>query len=316
MFLVMFLITLTTGTCSTLGSLGSSEFWSIEHAISLGVLLIAPVLLPAVVKMRESIEKKRERRVHDLTIDEGRRDDRVVVLELKEEEPNSELREEEVSLGSMLQKLDFWLYFFSYMFGATLGLVFLNNLGQIAESRGFSHVSSLVSLSSSMGFFGRLMPSLLDYYVAKREGMISRPGFMATMMAPMAAAFFMLLKSSHLILYISTAIIGACSGAITSIAVSATPELFGTKNFAVNHNVVVANIPIGSFVFGYLAALLYQRGGGMNTCIGVECYSKTFVIWCCVCSFGTVLCTALYLRRRLRFRSPAGEEANSGGDEE
>ena len=64
----------------------------------------------------------------------------------------------------MLRRIDFWLYFFVYLFGATLGLVFLNNLGQIAESRGYSGTSSLVSLSSSFGFFGRLMPSIGDYF--------------------------------------------------------------------------------------------------------------------------------------------------------
>jgi hypothetical protein len=53
------------------------------------------------------------------------------------------------------------------MFSGTLGLVFLNNLGQIAESRRLEQTSTLVSLSSSFGFFGRLLPSFMDYYSAK-----------------------------------------------------------------------------------------------------------------------------------------------------
>ena len=32
----------------------------------------------------------------------------------------------------------------------------------IVESRGYCRTSSLVSLSSSFGFFGRLMPSIVD----------------------------------------------------------------------------------------------------------------------------------------------------------
>ena len=122
---------------------------------------------------------------------------------------------------------------------------------------------------------------------------------MAVMMAPMGGAFLLLLNSSTLSLYIGTAIIGACSGAVTSIAVSATPELFGTKNFAVNHNVVVTNIPIGSFLFGYFAAVLYQGGGGgTESCMGTECYYRTFIVWGSVCSLGTLLCTILYIRTR------------------
>ena len=71
---------------------------------------------------------------------------------------------EEVGVKLMLRRINFWLYFFVYFFGATVGLVYLNNLGQIAESRGCSNISSLVSLSSSFGFFGRLMPSLMYYF--------------------------------------------------------------------------------------------------------------------------------------------------------
>ncbi|CAL9761629.1 unnamed protein product [Musa acuminata subsp. burmannicoides] len=130
--------------------------------------------------------------------------------------------------------------------------------------------------------------------------MISRPASMAAMMAPMAAAFFMLVNPSRLCLYMSTAVIGAFTGAITSIAVSATTEMFGTKHFSVNHNIVVTNIPAGSFVFGYLAAILYQRGatGGSHSCRGTACYETTFVLWGATCSVASILCTALYIRRR------------------
>jgi hypothetical protein len=122
---------------------------------------------------------------------------------------------------------------------------------------------------------------------------------MATLMAPMAGAFFLLLNPGDFFLYLSTAVIGTCTGAITSVAVSATSELFGTKNFGVNHNVVVSNIPVGSLCFGYFAALLYQRGaGGSNRCIGAACYQETFVVWGATCAVGTLLCAVLYARSR------------------
>jgi hypothetical protein len=50
------------------------------------------------------------------------------------------------------------------MFSGTLGLVFQNNLKQITESRRLAKTPTLVSLSSSFGFFGRLLPSFLGYY--------------------------------------------------------------------------------------------------------------------------------------------------------
>jgi hypothetical protein len=58
----------------------------------------------------------------------------------------------------------------------------------------------------------------------------------------MVGAFFLLC--------ISTAIIGTCTGAITWVAVSATRELFGTKNNGVNRNILMCNILLSSLCFG------------------------------------------------------------------
>jgi len=182
-FLVMFAITLATGACAVVGSIGStsgSGLSSREHVISLGVLLATPVLIPLALRVRESLHKiretKRENRIHDLGTDDA---GPVVVIDVAtaaaaDAESNkegddvmAEKPQEEIGGLRLLRKLDFWLYFFSYMFSGTLGLVFLNNLGQIAESRRLGQTSTLVSLSSSFGFFGRLLPSFLDYYSAK-----------------------------------------------------------------------------------------------------------------------------------------------------
>lgn len=122
---------------------------------------------------------------------------------------------------------------------------------------------------------------------------------MLALMAPTAGAFFFLLNSTDLALYTSSAIIGVCTGAVTSISVSTTTELFGTKNFSVNHNVVVANIPVGSFLFGFMAALLYRKEeDGDGKCMGMECYRRTFIIWGFLCLFGTFLALILHFRTR------------------
>jgi hypothetical protein len=63
---------------------------------------------------------------------------------------------------------------------------------------------------------------------------------------------------------------------------------------------VVANIPIGSFIFGYSAALIYHREGDGDGkyCMGMQCYRNTFIIWGSVCLFGTFLALVLYARLR------------------
>ncbi|XP_062231654.1 protein NUCLEAR FUSION DEFECTIVE 4-like [Phragmites australis] len=310
-FLAMFAITLATGACAIVDSVGYKPIGvsSREHMVSFYVFLALPVLIPVALRVRERVAKIREtkweNRVHDHDSDGPETAVSVVELEAEDKQEREQGQEpeqsdqEEVGGIRLLRRIDFWLYFFSYMFSGTLGLVFLNNLGQIAESRGLADASTLVSLSSSFGFFGRLLPAFLDYYTAKSGYSLSRTASMASLMAPMSVAFFVLLHPRDMFLYASTAVVGTCTGAITSVAVSATSELFGTKNFGVNHNVLVANIPLGSLCFGYLAAFLYQRGAhGSNRCLGAACYRDTFLLWGAMCAVGTALCTVLYARSR------------------
>jgi hypothetical protein len=167
-FIVMFAITIATGVCAVAGISGLSS------RVSLGVLLVVPVLIPVALRIRKSMNKIREARTRENRTQQLGSDDAAVVIEVMdietEEEETivaAEKPQEEVGGLQLLTKPDFWLYYFSYMFSGTLGLVFLNNLGQIAESRGLEQTSTLVSLSSSFGFFGRLLPSFMDYYSAK-----------------------------------------------------------------------------------------------------------------------------------------------------
>ncbi|CAK8566029.1 unnamed protein product [Lathyrus sativus] len=297
-FALMFVITIGTGIFAVISSLQifTNKISSLGVLMGLLVSLLLPLLLPICVKIKElvdSLHKKRESlRIYHFTMEEN------IDKESNMKEGEDSCVMEEIGVKLMLKRMNFWLYFFVYFFGATVGLVFLNNLGQIAESRGSSATSYLVSLSSSFGFFGRLIPSLIDYF-SREKRTISRPALMVGVMAPTAGAFFLLLNKTDIALYISTAVIGVSTGAITSAAISTTTELFGTKNFSVNHNVVVANIPIGSFLFGYSAALIYRKqGNGDGKCMGMECFSNAFIIWGSFCCLGTFLALILYFRTR------------------
>ncbi|KAE9615110.1 putative major facilitator superfamily domain-containing protein [Lupinus albus] len=307
-FVVMFVITIVTGIYDVISSLQivTSNISPLNNLIGILVTLFLPLLVSISLKIKELVEywkTQTERiRVYHSSAEESTREKRSDNNEVKEGEDNIEIQElgmkDEIGVKLMARRIDFWLYFFVYPFGATLGLVFLNNLGQIAESRGCSTTSSLVSLSSSFGFFGRLMSAIMDYF-SRSKYAISKSASMAALMAPTAMAFFLLLNKTHIALYTSTAIIGVCTGAFTSISVSTTTELFGSQNFAVNHNVVVANIPIGSFLFGYLAALVYHKEGHEHgKCMGMDCYRKTFLVWGTLCLFGTFLALILHAKTR------------------
>ncbi|KAL0435027.1 UNVERIFIED_CONTAM: protein NUCLEAR FUSION defective [Sesamum radiatum] len=300
-FSTMFVITIVSGLFAVVTSLGSvGPRFMPQYVVLAGMIavLFLPLVVPLVERIREKIQQKCLIVVHDeglASIENGEKssDTQKNILEIGVVE--------EIGAKVMVRRVEFWLYFFVYLFGATLGLVYLNNLGQIAESRGCSGTSSLVSLSSAFSFFGRLLPSLLDYFFPKSKRGLSRAGAMGAVMAPMCGAFFLLLNAHDVSLYASTASIGICTGAITSISVSTTTQLFGAKNFGVNHNILVSNIPIGSFLFGDFAAVLYNRGrnvSGEGDCFGPKCYQTTFIIWGSLCVLGTVLAFILHARTK------------------
>ena len=68
---------------------------------------------------------------------------------------------DEHGVKELMKSLDFWLYFVVYLCGPTLGLVYGNNLGQIAASGSVSE-ALLVSISSSFVFFGKLSSAPLS----------------------------------------------------------------------------------------------------------------------------------------------------------
>ncbi|KAL9250693.1 NUCLEAR FUSION DEFECTIVE 4-like protein [Drosera capensis] len=311
-FVVFSLTTVATGVYAIISSSMSSKLPPLINALGVGLCMMTSLIVPLVEFVRGLLERgcyiRRDGRVCD--------DNAIVgnaevggeaesgvkeVLEIHhDDEVHVIATVEEIGVSLMLRRLNFWLYFFVYFLGATIGLVYLNNLGQIAQSRGFSNVSALVSFSSAFGFFGRLLPCFQHYIYSRSKSRVPGPASVAALMVPLSGAFFLLLNGSNIALYVSTALIGACAGAITSIAVSVTAELFGTKNFGVNHNIVVANIPMGSFVFGDMAAFLYRKGGHEDGggCMGSDCYRYTFMVWGGLCTVGTIVALILHLRTR------------------
>lgn len=214
---------------------------------------------------------------------------------------------QEHNVPQLFSSVDFWLYFFMYFSGATLGLSYSNNLGQIAQSRGHSNATVFVSLYSSFAFFGRLMSAAPEYFPSVMR--LRRPWWMCVALIPIPPSFFYLATGAAASLYVSTCILGMCSGYIISNGISLSAELFGINSFGVNHNIVIANIPFGSLLFGSMAALLYddnaeggeiqeRKLGRMIVCMGGKCYRTTFIIWGCISLIGIILNSILVLRTR------------------
>ncbi|KAL0389011.1 UNVERIFIED_CONTAM: protein NUCLEAR FUSION defective [Sesamum calycinum] len=167
-FFNLFMITIVTGffaVISSFTSLGSR----VLPLVGMVVLLLAPLMTPLAEKVGEKLQKRCLIRVCDEGFGSSSGLSGMESGEIKDQEFCG-LEGEEIGAMSMVRRVEFWLYFFVYLLGATLGLVYLNNLGQIAESRGCLRTSSLVSVASAFGFFGRLLPCLLDYFSSSDGG--------------------------------------------------------------------------------------------------------------------------------------------------
>lgn len=139
-----------------------------------------------------------------------------------------------------------------------------------------------------------------------------RTGWLALALVPTPIAFLLLVSSgSKTALSTGTAIIGLSSGFTVSAAVSITAELFGSMSAGVNHNILITNIPLGSLLYGLLAALLYETNirssnllvltDGSTVCIGRQCYTQTFVWWSFISMFGVASSYLLFLRTRAAY---------------
>ncbi|CAF1710759.1 protein NUCLEAR FUSION DEFECTIVE 4-like [Brassica napus] len=216
----------------------------------------------------------------------------------------------EHSLKQLLCRVDFWLYYVAYFCGGTIGLVYSNNLGQIAQSLGqSSKTTTLVTLYSSSSFFGRLLSATPDYIRAKFY--FARTGWLAIALLPTPIALFLLASSGTAsALQVGTALIGLSSGFIFAAAVSITSELFGPNGVGVNHNILITNIPIGSLIYGVLAALVYDSHGSTGiksmtdsvVCRGRGCYYLTFVWWGCLSVLGLGSSLVLFIRTRRTYQ--------------
>jgi hypothetical protein len=105
--------------------------------------------------------------------------------------------------------------------------------------------------------------------------------------------------------------------------VSVTSELFGPKSVGVNHNILITNIPLGSFLYGQIAAMVYDANGQrmsvmdnrtgtidtMIMCMGVKCYSTTFFVWGCITLLGLASSIVLFKRTKPAYAATASRSS-------
>lgn len=105
-------------------------------------------------------------------------------------------------------------------------------------------------------------------------------------------------------LFVGSVVVGICYGVRLAVTVPTASELFGLKYYGLIYNILILNLPLGSFLFsGLLAGLLYDAQatkvpGGGNTCVGAHCYRLVFVVMAIACVVGFGLDVLLCFRTK------------------
>ncbi|XP_050211222.1 protein NUCLEAR FUSION DEFECTIVE 4-like [Mercurialis annua] len=267
------------------------------RATSLVLVLMLPFVI-AVLAMVIKIQKCSSRKPPELSDNEWNDQSTRVEhyeIEIDDEKGDSDENENksinEVSLNRLMNNVDFWLFYLVNACGVTLGMLYMINLEIIFKSLSSDKESFLMEISSSFIFFGKIFSVMFDWF-SRKKLIISNPAMTVLVLLPMPIAFFLLINNNSSCLYISTGILGTCSGALNVITATTTYELFGLKNFPVKHTIVLTNVPVSILVFGCLHAI----PEGDEMCIGLHCFSRTFMIWGSLCFVATVLSFVLHLR--------------------
>lgn len=126
------------------------------------VLLSTPLFAPIMISSKksdggggynDSIDDDTNQLHHELLIDKQNTDHRELLILGEEHSPRD-----------LIRRLDFWLYYLSYFCGATVALVYGNNIGQIMQSLGReTYLNRILGVYSAFSFFGRLLSSIPDF---------------------------------------------------------------------------------------------------------------------------------------------------------
>ena len=142
------------------------------------------------------------------------------------------------------------------------------------------------------------------YFCPDRKAGTPRPLWNAAAQILMVFGFVILALALPGSLYIGSILVGICYGIRIAISVPTASELFGLKYYGLIYNILILNLPLGSFLFsGLLASILYDMeatptAGGGNTCVGAHCYRTTFVVMAVACIIGFGLDILLSIRTK------------------
>lgn len=281
------------------------------------------------------VEEEKPPKLEVLPLSEGPRDIvqvhaklfQAVTAALKKiKQKNGPRRGEDFTLTQAFAKADFWIMFLSLLLGCGSGLTMINNMGQICQSLGDHNVNVYVSIISISNFLGRVGGGFFSEVIVRN---FAYPRLAALALVQALMSFGLCYYVFGLVgqVYVVAISMGFGYGAHWSIALAATSEVFGLKNFGTLYNFLTMASPAGSLLISALSSTIYDyyaeqqakhrihtygalrnfampyNSTGNNElllCEGNICYSITCGILAVVCLFAAAL-SLIIVHRTKRF---------------
>lgn len=231
-------------------------------------------------------------------------------------------RGEDYTILQALVSIDMLILFLATICGVGGTLTAIDNMGQIGESLGYPQrsISTFVSLISIWNYCGRVTAGFSsEIFLARYR--FPRPLMLALIMALSCVGHLLIAFGPSGSLYVANVIIGFCFGAQWPLLFAIISEVFGLKYYSTLYNFGAVASPVGSYLLNVrVAGHLYDveaeklKAAGFAiptapgakrdlTCIGVQCFKKSFLIITAVTAFGAAVSFLLAWRTRHFYRS-------------
>jgi len=163
----------------------------------------------------------------------------------------------------MFKTKRFYMMFGLFLFSASVGLMVLGNVSEIARIQGGidddAILAGLVSFMAVMNFVGRIVGGMLSDKIGRSNAL-----FVVLALQLVNISAFSLYSSLPAII-VGIAGIGACFGAILSIFPALTADQFGLKNYGQNYGIIYLAWGLSGVVAPVIADYFYDMRGDFNT---------------------------------------------------
>ncbi|XP_040378774.1 uncharacterized protein LOC102714717 [Oryza brachyantha] len=242
---------------------------------------------------------------------------------------------EDYSILQALVSVDMLVLFLATICGVGGTLTAIDNMGQIGQSLGYpaKSIKTFISLISIWNYAGRVTSGFASEIFLTRYK-FPRPMMLTLVLLLACVGHLLIAFGVPQSLYAASVIIGFCFGAQWPLLFAIISEVFGLKYYSTLYNFGSVASPIGAYVLNVrVAGYLYdveaakQHGGSLSggdkTCLGVQCFRKSFLIITAATVAGALVSLILVWRTRKFYRgdiyakfrdNAAGDQAATNGN--